>query len=167
MIVLDTTVLSYAVGEDHPLREPCRRLLAAHAAGRVVATTTVETLQEFTHIRARRRSREDAADLARHYLDAFDLLQTTPEDLRRGLGLFEQHPDLGALHCVLAAVALGRGAQALVSADRGFGSITGLVWLDPASAEAEGPWSSGSPEPRPSARRSRRPGQAGREGDAR
>jgi predicted nucleic acid-binding protein len=29
MIVLDTTVLAYAVGGEHPLRNPCRRLLAA------------------------------------------------------------------------------------------------------------------------------------------
>lgn len=27
MIVLDTTVLVYATGTEHPLREPCRRLV--------------------------------------------------------------------------------------------------------------------------------------------
>ncbi|MBA3851191.1 MAG: VapC toxin family PIN domain ribonuclease, partial [Chloroflexi bacterium] len=27
MIVLDTTVLAYAVGAQHPSRDPCRRLL--------------------------------------------------------------------------------------------------------------------------------------------
>lgn len=137
MIVLDTTVLSYAVGEEHPLRDPCRRLLTAHATGGLVATTTVEVLQELTHVRARRRSRQDAAGLTRQYLDAFDLLQTTPEDLRRGLALFEQHHELGAFDCVLAAVAMGHDAQALVSADRGFSSIPGLAWLDPASPEVE------------------------------
>ena len=65
MIVLDTTVLAYAVGEAHPLRDPCRRLLAAHAEGRIEATTTVEVIQEFAHIRARRRTRPDAVRLAR------------------------------------------------------------------------------------------------------
>jgi hypothetical protein len=42
VIIVDTTVLAYAVGDEHPLREPCRRLLAAHANGTIEATTTVE-----------------------------------------------------------------------------------------------------------------------------
>src|SRR3546814_18276501 len=42
VIVLDTTVLAYAVGDAHPLRDPCRRLLSAHAMGRVEAATTLE-----------------------------------------------------------------------------------------------------------------------------
>lgn len=44
MIVLDTTVLSYAVGTEHPLRAPCRRLLQAHGNGLVEAATTVARL---------------------------------------------------------------------------------------------------------------------------
>src|SRR5688500_7640344 len=56
MIVLDTTVLCYTVGESHPLREPCRQLLLAQADGRVDAATTIEVIQEFVHVRARRRT---------------------------------------------------------------------------------------------------------------
>lgn len=131
MIVLDTTVLAYAVGADHPLREPCRRLLAAHGDGSIDASTTVEVLQEFTHIRARRQTREDAARLARRYAAAFDLLSTTPDDLDRGLDLFQRHPALGAFDAVLAAVVLNRGADALVSADRAFAAVAGLPLIDP------------------------------------
>lgn len=133
MIVLDTTILAYAVGEVHPLREPCRRLLSAHADERIEATTTVEVIQEFAHIRARRRTRPDAVHVARRYAAAFNLLMTTPEDLDRGPGLFERHPALGALDAVLAAVAIHRSAQALVSADRAFATVSGLIWMDPAS----------------------------------
>lgn len=132
MIVLDTTVLAYAVGADHPLRQPCRRLLTAHADGRVQATTTVEVLQEFAHIRARRRTREDAARLTRRYAAAFDLLITTADDLDHGLELFERHAALGTFDAVLAAVALNRGADALVSADPAFAGVTGLSVIDPA-----------------------------------
>ena len=135
MIVLDTTILAYAVGDEHPFREPCRRLLAAHADERIEATTTVEVIQKFAHIRARRRTRPDAIHVARQYAAAFSLLVTTPEDLDRGLGLFEHHPALGAFDAVLAAVAMNRRAQALVSADRAFASISGLLWMDPASPE--------------------------------
>jgi predicted nucleic acid-binding protein len=92
MIILDTTVLVYAVGEEHPLREPCRRFLAAHASATIEATTTIEVLREFVHIRARRRTREDAAELTRSYVAAFDPIATTLADLDAGLSLFEAHP---------------------------------------------------------------------------
>jgi hypothetical protein len=37
VIVLDTTVLVYAVGTDHPLREPCQHLIRAVAGGTAAA----------------------------------------------------------------------------------------------------------------------------------
>lgn len=40
MIVLDTTVLVYATGAEHPLRAPCRLLIDMIAQGKVEATTT-------------------------------------------------------------------------------------------------------------------------------
>jgi len=133
VIILDTTVLAYAVGEEHPLREPCRRLLAAHASGALSATTTVEVLQEFAHVRARRRTREDAARLTRLYAAALDPIAATAGDLDAGLSLFERHPELGAFDAVLAAVAIARGAEGLVSADRAFASVPELAWIDPAT----------------------------------
>lgn len=135
MIVLDTTIMAYAVGDEHPLREPSRRLLAAHADERIEAATTIEVIQEFAHIRARRRTRRDAVHLARQYATAFSLLVITPDDLDRGLGLLEHYPAVGAFDAVLAAVAMNHSAQALVSADRAFASVSGLMWTDPASPE--------------------------------
>ena len=113
------------------MRAPCRRLLAAHGDGRVEATTTVEVVQEFVHVRARRRSRADAAALARHYAAAFSLLVTRAEDLDLGLTLFERYSSLGAFDSVLAAVALNRQVEALVSADQAFGGVPNLPWIDP------------------------------------
>ncbi len=135
MILLHTTILAYAVGEEHSLREPCRRLLSAHADGRVEATTTIEVIQEFVHIRSRRRTRVDAVHVARQYVAAFNLLGTTTDDLDRGLVLFEQHVALGAFDAVLAAVALNHQAEALVSADRAFAEVPGLRWIDPGGSD--------------------------------
>lgn len=120
MIVLDTTVLVYAVGEPHPLRDPCRDLVGAIAERRLPATTTVEVLQEFTHVRARRRDREDAARLARDYLDLLTpLLVVGEDDLQEGLRLYTRSDGLGAFDAVLAAAA-GRANAAIVSADAAF-----------------------------------------------
>ena len=130
MIVVDTTVLVYAVGADHPLREPCRELIGAIAAGRLAATTTVEVLQEFVHVRARRRDREDAARLARDYLDLLaPLLVVGQDDLREGLRLYTRSDSLGAFDAVLAATAGRADAAAIVSADEAFAEadVTGVV----------------------------------------
>ncbi len=121
MIVLDTTVLVYAVGSEHPLRDPCRNLISAIAAGTLRATTTVDVLQEFTHVRARRRGREDGARLARDYLDVLSpLLLVGEDDLREGLRLYARAERLGAFDAVLAAAAGRSSAVAIVSADAAF-----------------------------------------------
>ena len=137
MIVLDTAVLVYAVGEEHPLRAPCQRLLLAHGEGRIDGATTVEMIQEFARIRARRRPRLDAVDAARAFASSLTMLVATPEDLDRGLQLFADHPGLGSFDAVLAAVAIEHGAEALVSADVRFAGIPGLRWIDPATPEIE------------------------------
>lgn len=127
MIVVDTTVLAYAVGTDHRLRAPSRRVVEAVRAGRVDARTTVEVIQEFAHVRSRRRSRQDAVELSRRYATLLgQLLRPTADDLDDGLALFGHHPGLGAFDAVLAAVAIARGAEALVSADAGFADVPGL-----------------------------------------
>lgn len=124
MIVLDTTVLVYAKGIDHPLRGPCRDLVAAVAAGELEATTSVEAIQEFVHVRARRRGRSDAAALGRDYAELLSpLLPVDRDDLDRGLALYERSKGLGAFDAILAAAAEAAGAEALVSADAAFAEL--------------------------------------------
>jgi uncharacterized protein len=137
VILLDTTVLAYASGSEHPLRQRCRRIIEAHQAGRILVTTTVEVLQEFLHTAARRRTRVDAVELVRTLATGFELEVTLPTDLERAFGLFPRHPRLGAFDAVLAAVALERRAEALVSADHAFGGVVGLRWIDPATPDLD------------------------------
>jgi hypothetical protein len=132
VIVLDTTVLVYAKGAEHPLREPCRDLVAAISAGDLAATTTVEVIQEFVHVRARRRERADAVAVGRDYAELLSpLLLVESEHLERGLALFERSPQLGAFDAVLAAAALDAGATALISADGGFAKVSDLPHVTP------------------------------------
>jgi uncharacterized protein len=132
VIVLDTTILVYAKGADHPLRAPCRALVGAIERGEVAATTTAEAIQEFAHVRSRRRDRTDAAALARDFVDLLaPLIPITEQHVRSGLALFERLPELGSFDAVLAAAAIDVGADALVSADRAFASVPELVHVDP------------------------------------
>jgi hypothetical protein len=138
VIVVDTTVLVYAIGEDHPLREPCRALVSAIAEARLEATTTVEVIQEFVHVRARRRDRRDAAERGRELLRLLSPLLTPGEaELALGLRLYAESGTLGSFDAVLAATTMLSGAAALVSADRSFASVPGLAHLDPAGPEVQ------------------------------
>jgi predicted nucleic acid-binding protein len=139
MIVLDTTVLVYAKGAAHPLREPCRALVAAIADERIEATTTAEVIQEFVHVRARRRDRSDAAALGRDFAELLSpLLTITHDHLQRGLTLFETTPRLGAFDAVLAAAATKAGAAALVSADTAFADLSDISHVIPDAAAITG-----------------------------
>jgi len=138
VIVLDTTVLVYAVGDEHPLKEPSRGLIKAISENRVEASTTVEVIQEFVHVRARRRDRHDAADRGRELLRLLGpLIAPGDAELALALRLFEEHDGLGMFDAVLAATVMLSGADALVSADRAFASVRGLAHLDPAGPEVE------------------------------
>jgi predicted nucleic acid-binding protein len=134
VILLDTTVLTYAVGAGHELAGPCERFMELAMRGELRATTTVAVIQEFTHVRARRRPRADAAALARGYMSGLaPLVRSDVEDLREGLDIFESKPDIGAFDAVLAATARRRG-WAIASADDGFSGLAGLPHLDPAQS---------------------------------
>jgi uncharacterized protein len=133
VILVDTSVLVYAVGDDHRLQTPSRRLVELVAEGTIRASTTVEAVQEFVHVRGRRRSRRDAATYGRAYATLFaPLVEPTPVDLVRGLSLFEQHERVGAFDAVLAATAERVSGGVLVSGGRGFPGVDGLRVLDPA-----------------------------------
>ena len=136
MIVLDTTVLAYAVGTEHPLREPSRRLIGAIGEGMVTASTTVDVIQEFAHGYARPRPRADAAAQARRYATLLaPLLSPTEADLAAGLQLFEKQERLDAFDAVLAATTIAHEAKALVSADRAFASVRRLPFVELGSPE--------------------------------
>ena len=136
MIVLDTAVLAYAVGIEHPLREPSREVVRAVANGGVVATTSAAVIQEFAHVRARRRGRADARARAGEFAELLaPLLPTLADDVAPALKLFERHAELDAFDAFLATAALAHGAEALVSADRAFAGIRGLRFVELGSTE--------------------------------
>ncbi|MGH9074946.1 MAG: type II toxin-antitoxin system VapC family toxin [Acidimicrobiales bacterium] len=133
MIAVDTTILVYAVGDEHPLRTPSRELVRLARDGLVRVTTTVEVIQEFAHVGAKRRARPEAVALAREYAVGLSpLLRPDRDDLFEGLELFEAVPGLGCCAAVLAATVRRRG-WVLASADRSFGRVRDLDYLDPSS----------------------------------
>lgn len=137
MILLDTNVLVYALGAPHPLREPCRQIVRAVKRD-VEATTTIEVIQEFLHVYARRRPRGDVGRAGRAFVQLLaPLIEPHARDLDVGIELFERHPGLSAFDALVAAVALNDDVDALVTADRSFTAVPGLHVVDPRSPELD------------------------------
>lgn len=133
----DTAVFLYAVGGEHPYRQPCRRLVDLAAAGSLRGEASAELIQEYAHVRSRRTGdRETAVREARDVAALCILHDVTRADLQLALSLFRDLPRLEMRDALHAATAIERGVFAIVSPDRAFDDVSGLERLDPARAEA-------------------------------
>jgi uncharacterized protein len=129
----DTSVFVYALGGEHPYREPCRDIVHRAAIGELQGEASADLLQEFAHQRLRRTGdRTAAARTTRNIAKLVWWHPLEPDDVQRGIDLFERHPQLGARDAVFAALAINRRVDAILSTDRAFDEVDGLERIDPA-----------------------------------
>jgi predicted nucleic acid-binding protein len=127
----------YAGGADHPLRLPSLRLLEHVAAGRVRAVTSAEVIQEILHRFTALDRRDVGAVMAEQALDLFaPVLPVTHTVMQRMPGLTRRYPALAARDLVHVATCLSEGLETIVSTDRGFDRVAGIVRVDPADPAA-------------------------------
>lgn len=136
-VVLDTAVFVYAVGGKHPYREPCQAIVDRARLRFLLAAVSADLLQEFVHHRARRTGdRAEAVRQAGEIPLFCRVLDVTLDDARAALELFATHERLHARDAVFAAVALQRDIGHIVSPDRAFDDVAGLVRVDPMDTHA-------------------------------
>ena len=130
----------YAVGAEHPLKEPCVRILFLVAEQPGAFVTDAEALQELVHrYVAQRRWREGRevfqrfATLMRGRVEA-----VRAADVEHAAGLADRYTELSARDLIHAAVMLRLGVRQIVSADMGFGRIAEVQRLDPADVAGWG-----------------------------
>lgn len=133
MILLDSNILMYAAGAEHPHKAPSVSLLRRIADGDVDAAIDAEVLQEILH-RYRAIHRWEAGrrvyDLARTLLPV--VLPITAPILDHARALMDTHSECTARDALHAAVCLDAGAEALCSYDRFFDQVEGLRRVEPA-----------------------------------
>jgi predicted nucleic acid-binding protein len=135
--LFDTGVFLYAIGGEHPYREPCRSILSAQGSGELVGEASIELIHEFAYVRARRAiSRPAAAQSARDVTEMCPLHPVSQADISRAMELWAEHTKLDMRDAIFAAQALNRGIDAILSPDQGFDGIPGLERVDPADASA-------------------------------
>lgn len=135
--LFDTGVFIYALGGDHPYRDPCRAIMDAGVQGLLASEASVELIHEFAYVRSRRGiSRQVAAEDARNISATSRLHVVEPSDITRALDLWCKHERLDMRDAIFAAQALNRDIDAILSPDTDFDGIPGLTRIDPADTDA-------------------------------
>lgn len=123
MIFVDTNVIMYAVGGEHPLKDQARQFFeeSLEQGGRLA--TSAEVLQELLHayLPVNRLQTLDAAlTLAEGRIDVFWSIE--PEDVRFARLLVERYAELGARDLLHLACCKRRDVEELKTFDRALGA---------------------------------------------
>ncbi len=119
MIFVDTSVLMYAVGRDHPLRPPARRFFAEATTDQQPLATSSEVLQELAHAYLpAERTQALAAALRIVERTGMDVWPLERDDVILGIELAARRPALGARDLCHLASCQRRGVTRIQTFDR-------------------------------------------------
>ncbi len=119
MVFVDTSVMMYAVGREHPLRPAARRFFAEATADRRPLATSSEVLQELAHAYLPvERARALAAALRIVERTRMEVWPLEREDVILGIELAARHPALGARDLCHLASCQRRGVDHIRTFDR-------------------------------------------------
>jgi predicted nucleic acid-binding protein len=133
---IDANIPIYAAGREHPIEEPCARVLRMAAEDPQSFVTDAEVLQELMH----RYLASGRWPLGREVLRAFAVAMLNriepvhAEDIHLAAELADQHPGVSSRDLVHAAVMRRLGIDRIISADTDFDHLPGITRLDPAHA---------------------------------
>lgn len=131
-VFIDTAVIMYAAGREHPLRASCRAILERVNDRTLDATTSVEVVQEILHRFVALREPGIGASMARDTLDVFaPVLPITHAVMRRLPDLVMRYRDLAARDLIHVATCIEEGIAEIVSPDRGFDRVAEVRRLAP------------------------------------
>ena len=128
MIFVDTSVLMYAVGREHPLRQPARRFFAAATTDQRPLATSSEVLQELAHAYLP-VERTDALAAALRLVErtGMDVWPLERDDVTLGIELATRHPGLGARDLCHLASCQRRGVTRIQTFDRALKAAAGTL----------------------------------------
>lgn len=128
---IDTSVIMYAGGVEHPHRAACRRVLEGVADGSIEAVTSTEVVQEILHRFARGR-RDVGQRMARSVLDLFDeLIPIDRQSIAAAVSLYADHPQLCARDALHVATCVNSAIGEIVSVDSGFDAVGEVRRIEP------------------------------------
>lgn len=131
-ILIDANVIMYAVGAEHPYRQPCQSSLAKIVDEQVHALVSSEIHQEILH----RYLSLGLPDKARQVSIKLETLipvtlPVTLADIHRSRQLIERYPKLRSRDLIHVAVMLNHGVLRVLSTDAHFDQVGEIQRIDP------------------------------------
>lgn len=132
---LDTNIALYTLGNDNDFRGDCLQLLRAAASGELEAVTDVEVLQEIAYQTTGRGRRDAGLHLARQFTTIVGTVYPVDAvDVEAMFRFMERHPLLPPRDALHLAVMQRHGVTHIITTDKHFSALPGLVTLDPQAA---------------------------------
>lgn len=134
MILIDSNVIMYAAGAEHPHKHPSVALLQRIADGEIEAVIDAEVLREILHrYRALRRWQDGRRvyDLTRQVFP--NVIPVSADMVDRARRLLDDDETIMARDALHAAVVMTEGLEAICSYDRDFDRIRGVVRTEPST----------------------------------
>jgi len=129
---IDAAVIMCAAGGEHPLRDPCRRVLSRIGTGELDGVISAEVVQEILHRFVSVRRADVGREQATEAMDFFaQVLPITHALMRRVPDLVARYPSLDARDLVHVATCIHEGITTVVSPDRGFDQVAEVRRIDP------------------------------------
>jgi hypothetical protein len=131
-LFIDTNVFMYAVGTDHPMKEPCIRVLRRVAETRIAAIINTEVIQEILHRYSSLRQIHRGIIVAREARQsATVVLPVTEGDALLAMEILDAHPDLPTRDAFHAATVINNKIETIISVDPHFDSIPQVRRIPP------------------------------------
>ncbi|MEA3459526.1 MAG: type II toxin-antitoxin system VapC family toxin [Chloroflexota bacterium] len=122
----------YAVGQEHPLREPCRSVLQRIVDGELAVCTDSEVHQEILYRYWSLSRPTQGIALSFNFQGVVNtILPVTSVDITMARELGNRYPHIEPRDWLHLAVMLNNGIAEIISADRHFDDIEGVTRLDP------------------------------------
>jgi len=131
--LLDTNIVIYALGGEHPYRDPCRAVINQLEGRHHDYAVSAEMLQEVLSVFWNKKDLKTGIEAVNKLLAVFPSpIPITGAEVALAIRLIEQSLGLSPRDAIYAAVVLSHGLEGIVSADRGFDQVPGLRRYDPA-----------------------------------
>ncbi|RIK25451.1 MAG: VapC toxin family PIN domain ribonuclease [Chloroflexi bacterium] len=132
-VLIDVNIPMYAAGREHPMRAPCQRVVRALASGDLDGVTDAEVFQEilYRYLHIDERAKGFAIFDQFHRIMDGRILPVDDADVLQARALAERLPRLGARDLIHLAVMTRHGIDRILSVDRDFDTVEGIVRLDP------------------------------------
>ncbi len=132
-VFLDANIIMYAIGKEHPLRNPCRMYLEEIKRGGLTVVTNTEVLQEIFH-RYFSIQMPAIAEEAFTAMKGFckEIYPITLLEVERALSLLKEFPSsINTRDAIHAATMMNKGIEKILSTDLHFDIIPGIERIAP------------------------------------